>query len=330
MLLRKFTKSFKTAFQKLVKNNFFKANNLYLSMRPLTYSLKLFGMYHYNMKNEPLLFLRSLIILLAYIVASIRFFWATSYKKIYEGYAIEILSPLFEISCGFICVMSYYVGILRNSKFFSTWYTNIGKIDQMFVVLGYDLNYQKTFKMVFAYVIISVSSAFLILYMSHATSVYGVRIQLLLAFIYPFLNQNLYMTGFICSLHILQERGFKVNLIIHNNRYKINTSTYKSIQVSLEIHDKLCDMMLLLVKVNGPLDLCTRLLNLVVLVCSVYSIPFAIANFSYSGHFAFNLIFGVALNQIFTILLLRIAQKCVFEVSNNNNNKTVERTHIFV
>lgn len=318
----------KLYYKKIIKH-IFNCNNVVSSVQPLILSLKFFGMYHFDIKKEPWAFLKSMTILIAYTVSCIRFILEVPYKKIYEGFAIEVLSPMFEVTCGFICVMSYFISILKNSKFFKTWHENIEKVDKLFNELENNLNYIKTLKRVYLYVVVCIFSALLLLVMGNSGSLYGIRIQLLIGFIYPFLNQNLYLTSYISSLHLLQERSTTLNIQLTKNKHNQENAIFLNkhndvilyiniTKIYLTIQEILCDLLLLLVKINGPIDVCTRLLNWVILVCSIFTMPFAFLNHNYTSQLAFNLIFGLAVNQIFLILFLRSIQKCVLEVSNLN------------
>lgn len=283
------------------------------ALKPLLLCLNIFGMLDIDLKKHPLKCLRIIIMISLYSLGCIMLLQDINYDQIYKGYAIEIIGLLIEIFSGILSVIVFYLSRIGKSHLFRKWYESIKNIDNSFQRMETFVDFHKTAQTILAQVSCCVLN-FTIIFVSLLVNTSWNFITAA-GFLFPMAIQALFYCEYFNAFLLILQRLEIINEKLYKHSIK---SEYVERMLSCQV--QLINMSEEIVRLNGPTDICTRLISLIITVFGFYGVIF---NNNDTTTFALLVLPGIILNHLSTFMFLRISQRCVTEVCNTY------KTHLF-
>lgn len=298
-------------YYKIFLKKYFEARDVQSALWPLTYYLNILGMINIDVKEYPINCIKCFLVVILFSYTCIRVFERIPYKKIFDGYAIDIISICMLLTSGLTSVVIFYFTRFGQRLNFREWFTDVNKIDEILKEILVVLDYFKLIQNIFLQLITVTISVIISWVLCIYRSSWNIDLQAGIAFIFPFLHMSLYYCEYICQFYVILERHIFINTELYKLKY--TGDSYHSGKL-VWAQSKLCDLSENLVVLNGPIDVVARLISLVITVFSAYNIIEIYFSNSEDNVHIFNLVFGVFCNQYLAFVLLKISQKCMHEV----------------
>lgn len=289
----------------------FKVSDVRSALGPLLYCLNIFGMVDIDIKQHSLKCLRIFLMFSLYIWGCIMLFQHIEYAQMYKGHAIKILAFLFEIISGMLNVVVFYYSRIGKSNTFRRWYESFNKIDYCLNKIEIFIDYFKIAQIIFVQVFSCMIIFVITFTLCFINGYWNFNFIMTAGFVFPIVNQGLFYSEFFSAFLLILERLKLINRKLYR---KDSKSDYIKNMVLLQ--EQLIDMSAIIVQLNGPVDIATRFINLVVTVFGVYNLAFAIIEHNETKSYIVLTVLGIICNQISAFTFLAIAQECSKEVCN--------------
>lgn len=293
----------------------FKVHDIRSGLKPLINCLNFMGMNDLDLKKYPLNCIKCFVIVILFSYGCAKLACGLPYYTMYKGYAVEILSAVFILLSGYISVLVFYINRFHQSVHFEKIFKNLDEVDERFKKMQICFDYLQLARATFIQVVFSVLCICLTFIMFVTAKSWKLNVDVLIAFMFPFLSQSMYYSEYINFFYLILERYKHINTQLRKIRISYEISSLTHINDLILMQNKLYDSSELLVHLNGPTDVATRLISLIVTVFTTYSFLYSVASGSSAEIDTINAIFGMICNQIYAFMFLRTTQRCMFEVN---------------
>lgn len=293
----------------------FKVHDIRSGLKPLIYCLNIMGMNDLDLKQYPLNCIKCFVIVILFSYGCAKIACGLPYYAMHKGYAVEILYIIFIVSSGYVSVIVFYISRFNQSVHFEKIFQNLDEVDKDFKKMQICFDYLQLARTTFIQVVFSVLCIFLTFIMFVTADSWKFNVVVVITFMFPFLNQSFYYCEYIDFFYLILERYKHINTQLRKIRINYETESLPFINDLILMQNKLYDSSELLVHLNGPTDVATRLISLIVTVFTTYSFLYSVASGSSAGADTINAIFGMFCNQIYAFMFLRTTQRCMLEVN---------------